>query len=90
MMKITFDPDKRATTLTVRGLDMARADEVFTDLVVTLADDRNDYGETRFISVGYLDGRMVLVAWTPRGTTRRIISMRKANDREQARYRNGS
>lgn len=90
MMKITFDPDKRATTLTVRGLDMARADEVFTDLVVTLADDRNDYGETRFISVEYLDGRMVLVAWTPRGTTRRIISMRKANDREQARYRNGS
>jgi uncharacterized protein len=63
---------------------------VFTDLVVTLADDRNDYGEIRFISVGYLDGRMVLVAWTPRGTTRRIISMRKANDREQARYGNGS
>jgi uncharacterized protein len=90
MMKITFDPEKRATTLTVRGLDMARADEVFTDLVVTLADDRNDYGEIRFISVGYLDGRMVLVAWTPRGTTRRIISMRKANDREQARYGNGS
>ena len=89
-MKITFDPDKRATTLTVRGLDMTRADEVFTDLVVTLADDRNDYGEIRFISVGYLDGRMVLVAWTPRGTTRRIISMRKANDREQARYGNGS
>ncbi len=78
MIKITFDPEKRATTLTVRGLDMARAD------------DRNDYGETRFISVEYLDGRMVLVAWTPRGTTRRIIAMRKANDREQARYRNGS
>jgi uncharacterized protein len=85
-MDVTFDPDKRATTLEQRGLDMARAGEVFADLIVTVADDRRDYGEPRFISIGYLDGRMVLVAWTPRGASRRIISMRKANEREQARY----
>lgn len=85
-MDVTFDPDKRAATLQQRGLDMARAGEVLADLIVTVADDRRDYGEPRFISIGYLDGRMVLVAWTPRGPARRIISMRKANEREQARY----
>jgi uncharacterized DUF497 family protein len=36
--------------------------------------------------VGFLDGRMVVVAWTPRGEARRIISMRKANEREQERF----
>lgn len=85
-MDVTFDPDKRAATLQQRGLDMARAGEVLADLIVTVADDRRDYGEPRFISIGYLDGRMVLVAWTPRGPARRIISMRKAYEREQARY----
>jgi uncharacterized protein len=39
-------------------------------------------------TVGHLAGRMMMVVWTPRGKkTRRIISMRKCNEREQARYR---
>jgi uncharacterized DUF497 family protein len=51
-------------------------------------DRRQDYGELRMLTIGYLAGRMVMVVWTPRGkATRRIISMRKCNDREQARYR---
>ena len=52
----------------------------------TLADERRDYKEPRFITVGKLNGRMVVVVWTPRGNSRRIISMRKCNEREQARY----
>jgi uncharacterized protein len=55
---------------------------------LTVEDRRQDYGEVRMLTVGYLAGRMVMVVWTPRGKeTRRIISMRKCNDREQARYR---
>jgi uncharacterized DUF497 family protein len=49
-------------------------------------DARQDYAEIRFITVGQLDARMVIVIWTPRGEVRRIISMRKANDREKALY----
>ncbi|WP_236841697.1 BrnT family toxin [Bosea sp. PAMC 26642] len=52
----------------------------------TPEDVRTDYGEARFITAGLLQGRMVVIVWTPRGDKRRIISMRKANDREQARY----
>ena len=65
---------------------MARAGEVLSGVTLTLEDDRKDYGEPRFISIGYLDGRMVVLVWTPRNTDFRIISMRKANDREQALY----
>jgi uncharacterized protein len=86
-MKIIFDPEKRRLTLEDRGLDMARADEVLSGIAITSEDERNDYGETRFITVGYLDGRMVSVAWTRREDAYRIISMRKTNDREQKRYR---
>lgn len=50
------------------------------------ADDRRDYGEARLITVGFLHARMVVVVWTPRGTDRHVISMRKANEREKARY----
>ena len=85
-MVIEFDPLKRAETLSRRGLDFARAGEVFAGHHFTADDDRHSYGEPRFITVGRLDGRMVVVVWTPRGAARRIISMRKANDREQAQY----
>ena len=85
-MKIEFDPDKRLTPLDRRGLDMARAAEIFAGATLTIADNRKDYGEQRFITIGRLDGRMVVSVWTPRGAVRRIISLRKANDREQALY----
>jgi len=85
-MLIEFDPDKRNKTLTERGLDFARGDEVFAGRHFTAEDIREDYSEPRYITVGNLDGRMVVMVWTPRGEARRIISMRKANEREQARY----
>jgi uncharacterized DUF497 family protein len=46
---------------------------------------RKDYGETRIICYGHLEGRMVVVGYVPRGGTRHIFSMRKANGREQER-----
>ena len=85
-MQIEFDAAKRAATLMARELDMARAGEVFSGATLTAEDDRRDYGEDRFITVGFLDGSMVVVVWTPRKVGARIISMRKANDREQRLY----
>ena len=64
---------------------MADAVEIFETEILTVEDDRIDYGEPRFLTVGYLRGRMMFVAWTPRGKARRVISMRKANDREIAK-----
>jgi len=86
-LKITFDPAKSERTLADRGLAFADAIEVFAGVTVDAVDDRADYGETRFVTAGLLRGRMVIVVWTPRGEARHVISMRKANEREQARYR---
>ena len=85
-MLIEFDSAKRAATLSARGLDMARAGVVFAGATLTVEDDRRDYGEDRFITIGFLDGTMVVLVWTPRDGAYRIISMRKANERERALY----
>ena len=85
-MTIEFDPAKRRDTLRHRGLDMADAAAVFDGNTLTVADDRKDYGEARFITIGRLAGRMVVLVWTPRQSARRIISMRKANEREIAKF----
>ena len=84
-MGITYDPDKRAQTLEERGLDFEDAPIVFAGLTVEVEDTRKDYGEVRMLCFGTLDGRMVVVGYTPRGANRHIFSMRKANRREQNR-----
>jgi uncharacterized protein len=85
-MIITYDPEKRRLILENRGLDLAHSIEVFAGPTLTIRDDRQDYGEVRWITIGLLDLRMVVLVWTARGKSRRVISMRKANDREQAIY----
>ena len=85
-MKVQFDQAKREKTLQERGLDFSRAVEVFEGTHFTGQDKRLDYEEDRFITVGWLDDDMIVMVWTPRGEVRRIISMRKANDREKTLY----
>lgn len=85
-MAITFDPAKRDKALAKRGLDFDDATAVLDGAVWEFIDDRNDYGEVRVTTVGFLRERMVVVVWTQREEDRHIISMRKANDREQRRY----
>ena len=84
-MKITFDPRKRDLTLIDRGLDFADAAQVFAGPTFEAEDQRYDYGEKRIICFGLLSERLVVVGYTPRGADRHVFSMRKANDREQAR-----
>ena len=84
---LEYDQNKRDKTLQERGLDFAQAGEIFTGVHYTLEDNRFDYGEQRFISIGYMRGRLVVVVWTPRGYKKRIISLRKANEREAKRFK---
>ena len=84
-MRLTFDPAKQQKALLERGLDFEDAKLVFEGVTVEVEDTRKDYGEVRMICFGLLEGRMVVVGYTLRGSDRHIFSMRKANDREQAR-----
>jgi uncharacterized protein len=85
-VKISYDPAKRERTLAKRGLDFEDAGKVFAGATMDVRDDRRDYGEERWQSYGLLDGRLVMLAWTPRGNRRHIISMRKCNEREKEKF----
>ncbi len=79
-----WDEAKNRTNSAKHGLNFADADQVLTGPCVTFVDDRFDYGEERLITLGLLAGRVVIIAHAPRGNDiTRIISMRKANRREQ-------
>lgn len=86
----TWDEAKRVKTLAERGLDFADAEQVFLQPKrFTISDARRNYGEPRFITMGMLQDRVVVVVWTPRDGDRRIISMRKANAREVRQFQAG-
>jgi len=84
-MRITFDPIKRTRTLADRGLDFEDAAIVFEGITVEVEDTRKNYGERRVICYGLLSDRLVVIGYTPRGITRHVFSMLKANHREKAR-----
>ena len=86
-MEIEFDSAKRDVVLVARGLDMARCGEAFDGFHLTMRDERHSKHEQRFRSLALLDDTVVIIAWTPRGKLRRIVTMWKANDRERESYR---
>ena len=84
-MRVSYDPAKRRKTFEDRGLDFEDAALVFAGPTLEVEDTRQDYGETRIVCFGYLEGRLVVVGYTPRGSNRHVFSMRKANGREEKR-----
>ena len=71
-VRITFDPAKREKTLAERGLDFADAELVFAGVTLEIEDTRKNYGETRVICYGLLEGRLVVVGYTTRGADRHV------------------
>ena len=86
-MRYEWDDAKSRSNLAKHGLDFGDAEQVLSGPCVTFLDDRFDYGEKRLVTLGLLAGRVVVIAHAPRGEeVTRIISMRKANGREQKIY----
>jgi uncharacterized protein len=81
-----WDEDNRKAHLAKHGVDFRRMTELFDGPPLEAVDGRQEYGETRFNSLGEIEGRVFFVTYTWRGVNRRIISARKANDREQGKY----
>ena len=88
-MTFSWDENKRLLVLKERGLDFADAHQIFDGIHVDEPDDRFDFGEARFVTFGFLTGRICAVVWTPRENARHLISLRKSNDREQKKYKAG-
>jgi uncharacterized DUF497 family protein len=85
-MEYDWDPFKNQRNIKKHGLDFEDAEIVFTGNVIHFQDERFPYGEDRFITLGEIEGRVVIIVHTQRENLTRIISMRKANEREKKIY----
>lgn len=79
-----WDEAKSARNLAERGIGFDAIREFDWENDRTREDTRGAYGERRFVSIGTNDGRLHVTVWTPRAGKRRLISLRQANEREQA------
>ena len=90
MMRLTFDAGKNDKNLAVHGVALTQAEKLEWDALIAIADTRKDYGEDRFVGYAPIGNRLFCVVFVDRADGRRIISLRKANEREAARYEDQS
>jgi uncharacterized protein len=88
-MQYEWDEQKRVSNASKHGMDFRDAVEIFAGDTVLMEDDRFDYGERRFVSLGLLKGRVIVVVHVEQGGVTRIISARKATKYEQSIYFQG-
>jgi len=82
-----WDDRKAAQNVAKHGIPFEYAARVFLDPYrLDREDTRRDYSEERWLTFGKIEGRLFAVAYTPRGAVIRLISARKANEREQRKY----
>ena len=86
-MKFTWDETKNAVNRRKHGIDFSDVPAVFDYPMVMFLDQRKEYGEDRWIGIGWLNDILAVVVYTePKTGTTRIISARKANRHEQSIY----
>jgi uncharacterized DUF497 family protein len=85
-VKFEWDENKRLINVQKHGFDFGDAVAVFDGDIVTIEDDRFEYGEQRFVTLGLLNGRVVVIVHTEREDIIRIISVRKATKNEEKSY----
>ena len=85
-MRFTWDETKRVINLKQHGFDFADAPAMFAGVTFTYADDRFDYGEQRFVTLGMLNGMVVSTVHTETPHRIHLLSFRKASRHEQIIY----
>ncbi|EHM03473.1 hypothetical protein HMPREF9946_00081 [Acetobacteraceae bacterium AT-5844] len=85
-MEIEFDPAKDEANRQKHGVGLSLALVVLSNLVGEIPDERHDYGEARINGFGLVVGRLYVCTYTLRGEVFRVISVRKANKREQSKW----
>lgn len=85
-MKFDWDEEKNKSNFEKHGIDFHDAQDIFLSPRLSVEDIRKDYGEKRFITIGLVGTSVCVVVYTRREETTRIISARKANERERRRY----
>jgi uncharacterized DUF497 family protein len=82
-MRFIWHEPKRQENLTKHGLDFAEAERVFAGPTFTFEDDRADYGEQCWVTLGLPSATVVVIVHTETAEEIRVISMREADKDEQ-------
>ena len=85
-MKVTYDPHKDQVNQGKHQVSLDAALRIEWDTLYATEDKRHDYGEIRMVGYAFIDIRLYCVVYTDRGDARRVISLRKANNREKRNY----
>ncbi len=86
-MEFQWDEEKNKENVRKHGLNFADAWQIFDAPMLTALDTREDYGEARFIGIGFLRNFVVVIVYAePDEDTIRIISLRKALKYERERF----
>lgn len=86
-MQFEWVDRKNQTNIRIHGFDFADAHKVFGQPLLTNLDDRQEYAESRWVGIGLLDLRVVVIVFTePEPDIIRVISLRKATTYERKRY----
>ena len=85
-MQFEWDEAKRLSNIRRHGIDFVEVPPLFDDDTVTVEDTRITYSEQRFVTLGLLKGRVLVVVHTERGDKIRLISARKATKYEKDSY----
>jgi uncharacterized DUF497 family protein len=85
-VRVSYDPTKNERNIRQRGLSFEAAAELDFGSALVSVDERRDYGETRYVALGLLAGRLHVLCFAETDDGIRVISFRKANAREVIRY----
>lgn len=85
-MDITFDPAKNSANIKLRGLSFDRVHDFEFVTAITWVDRRKDYGEVRYRALGFIKDRIHALVYLETEKGIRVISLRKANERERRIY----
>jgi uncharacterized DUF497 family protein len=85
-MRYEWNDNKRVANRVKHGVDFADAERFDWQTAVEARDDRSQYGEERFVTLGFIDKRLHVLIYTSRRQKIRLISLRRANKREKEFY----
>jgi len=87
-MRFEWDEAKRRSNLHDHEIDFAAVENegIFAGVTITRMDDRFEYGESRFLTLGMLKGEVVAIVHTESDEVVRLISVRKASKDEESIY----
>lgn len=86
-MQFEWDENKRQEVIRERGVDILYVALMFENPVLTKPDDREDYGEQRFASLGHVDGEYFTLIHTPRKDKIRLITAWKVGKNGEREYK---